>query len=91
MPPPKDSTLPNRWLDLVRSPQLGLRLPLTLSVAGDDFTRTVHSDTYPAIDSSQANCHGKVVFVAGTSKGVGRSIALSFTKAGLIHCDRRAI
>lgn len=42
----------------------------------------MHNDTYPAIDSSQVNIHGKAVFISGASKGIGRSIALSFAKAG---------
>ena len=42
----------------------------------------MHNDTYPAIDSSQVNMHGKAVFISGASKGIGRSIALSFAKAG---------
>ena len=49
---------------------------------GDDYTKTLHSDTYEAIDSSNANLHGKNVFICGASKGIGRSISLSFAKAG---------
>ena len=49
---------------------------------GDDFTKTVHSEPYPAIDSSKANLHGKSVFICGASKGIGRCIALSYAKAG---------
>ena len=42
----------------------------------------MHNDTYPAIDSSKADVQGKLVFISGASKGIGRSIALSFAKAG---------
>ena len=52
------------------------------SITGDDYTKTLHSDTYEAIDSSNANLHGKNVFICGASKGIGRSISLSFAKAG---------
>lgn len=53
-----------------------------LAGPGDDYTQTLHSDTYEAIDSSKANLHGKNVFICGASKGIGRSITLSFAKAG---------
>ena len=46
------------------------------------MTETLHSDTYEAIDSSKANLIGKIVFICGASKGIGRSISLSFAKAG---------
>jgi NAD(P)-dependent dehydrogenase (short-subunit alcohol dehydrogenase family) len=39
-------------------------------------------DTYPAIDSAKADLSGKLVFVTGASKGVGRATAISFAKAG---------
>lgn len=52
------------------------------SITGDDYTSIVHSDTYEAIDSSKANLRGKNVFICGASKGIGRSITLSFAKAG---------
>ena len=46
------------------------------------MTDPVHNDTYPAIDSSKVDLHGKSVLISGASKGIGRSIALSFAKAG---------
>lgn len=58
-----------------------LYLGLTF-ITGDDYTKTLHSDTYEAINSSNANLHGKNVFICGASKGIGRSISLSFAKAG---------
>ena len=51
-------------------------------IPGDNYTTTLHSDTYEAIDSSKANLHGKNVFICGASKGIGRSITLSFARAG---------
>ncbi|KAF6221774.1 hypothetical protein HO133_001742 [Letharia lupina] len=61
-------------------PPKGVHNPL--AGPGDDYTKTLHSDTYEAIDSSKANLHGKNVFICGASKGIGRSITLSFAKAG---------
>lgn len=49
------------------------------------MTREVHNDTYPAIDSAKADLRGKAVFISGASRGIGRSIALSFAKAGASH------
>lgn len=49
---------------------------------GYHFTPTIHHDTYPAIDPLRANLTGRVVFVSGASRGIGRSIAISFAKAG---------
>ncbi|OTA56462.1 NAD(P)-binding protein [Hypoxylon sp. EC38] len=47
-----------------------------------DMTSVVHSDTYPAIDSAKADLSGKVVFISGASRGLGRAMAISFAKAG---------
>lgn len=67
-------------LALVPSYPLSAYLPR----AGDyDVTRTVHSDTYPAIDPSKQNFSSKTVFISGGSKGIGRVMALSFAKAGV--------
>lgn len=46
------------------------------------MTSVVHNDTYPAIDSAKADLSGKVVFVTGASRGLGKAIAISFAKAG---------
>ena len=54
---------------------------LTL-IKGDDLIEILHSDTYEAIDSSKANLNGKIIFICGASKGISRSISLSFAKAG---------
>lgn len=45
-------------------------------------TRTVHSDTYDAIDPLKANLTSKTVFISGASRGLGKAMALSFAKAG---------
>jgi NAD(P)-dependent dehydrogenase (short-subunit alcohol dehydrogenase family) len=45
-------------------------------------TKTVHNDTYPAIDPTKQDLTGKAVFISGASRGIGRSIAISFAKAG---------
>ncbi|KAG0645620.1 Citrinin synthesis mpl6 [Hyphodiscus hymeniophilus] len=50
--------------------------------AGFSFTSTTHHDTYPAIDSAKADLSGKYVFITGASKGVGRTTAISFARAG---------
>lgn len=50
--------------------------------SGDDFTKTLRSEPYPAIDSSKANLHGKYIFICGASKGIGRAIAVSYARAG---------
>ena len=47
-----------------------------------DFTKIVHHDTYPEIDSAKADLCGKIVCITGASKGIGRATALSFAKAG---------
>jgi NAD(P)-dependent dehydrogenase (short-subunit alcohol dehydrogenase family) len=47
-----------------------------------NFTATVHHDTYPAIESAKADLSGKVVYITGASKGLGRAAAISFAKAG---------
>lgn len=46
------------------------------------MTSVVHNDTYPEIDSSKANLSGKVVFIAGASRGLGQAQSVSFAKAG---------
>jgi NAD(P)-dependent dehydrogenase (short-subunit alcohol dehydrogenase family) len=44
--------------------------------------KTLHTDTYPAIDPKQWNMHGKVVAITGASKGIGRAMAISYAQAG---------
>lgn len=45
-------------------------------------TRTIHRESCPFISPSLANLSGKSVLITGTSRGIGRSIALSFARAG---------
>ncbi|KAF2099401.1 NAD-P-binding protein [Rhizodiscina lignyota] len=52
------------------------------SSAGFDFTPTIHKDTYPFIDPTKLDLSSKSVLVTGASKGIGRSISLSFARAG---------
>ncbi|KAI1308085.1 putative short-chain type dehydrogenase [Xylaria venustula] len=62
-------------------PQKGV--PNILEGRGDyDMTSVVHNDTYPAIDSAKADLTGKAVFISGATRGIGKSISVSFAKAG---------
>ncbi|ROW00900.1 hypothetical protein VPNG_08269 [Cytospora leucostoma] len=48
-------------------------------------TKTVHSDTYPAIDPSklpQSLLSGRAVYISGASRGIGKAIAISFARGG---------
>ncbi|KAI0172088.1 NAD(P)-binding protein [Hypoxylon sp. FL1284] len=47
-----------------------------------DMTSVVHNDTYPAIDSSKADLSGKVVFINGASRGLGKAMSVAFARAG---------
>ncbi|OQU98232.1 hypothetical protein CLAIMM_04048 [Cladophialophora immunda] len=50
---------------------------------GEHFTPTIHHDTYPAIDVSHSvGMVGKHVFLTGASRGIGKSMALAYAKAG---------
>ncbi|MCJ1337000.1 hypothetical protein MMC09_002279 [Bachmanniomyces sp. S44760] len=51
-------------------------------VAVIDFVNKLHHDTYPFIHPSNYNLSGRNVFITGASKGIGRSTALSFARAG---------
>ncbi|TVY89807.1 Short chain dehydrogenase [Lachnellula willkommii] len=50
---------------------------------GVNFTKTIHHDTYAAIDSATQDHSKHYVFITGASKGVGRVLALSYAKAGV--------
>ena len=57
--------------------------PNPLEGPGDySTTKTVHNDTYPAIDPTKQDLSGKAVFISGASKGLGRAMSISFAKAG---------
>jgi len=49
------------------------------------LTKEVHNDTYDAIDPTKADQSGNAIFISGASKGVGRSIAIAFARAGASH------
>ncbi|OAP55335.1 hypothetical protein AYL99_10308 [Fonsecaea erecta] len=50
---------------------------------GEHFTPTIHHDTYPAIDVSHSvGMVGKHVFLTGASRGIGKSMALAYARAG---------
>ena len=52
------------------------------NVLGVDFVSTNHSDTYATIDPLKADLTGRIVVITGASRGIGRSIAISYAKAG---------
>lgn len=49
---------------------------------GYNFTETLHGDTYPFIESSNSTHKSHSIFITGASKGLGRSIAISFARSG---------
>lgn len=53
-----------------------------LSTTGEDFTPTIHRDTYPYIKPEQFDLTGRAVLITGASKGIGRETALSYARAG---------
>lgn len=53
-----------------------------LSSTGINFTQTIHNNTYPFIDPANQDLSGRSVLITGASKGIGRSTALSFARAG---------
>ena len=53
-----------------------------LENAGINSTQIIHNDTYPFIDPANKDLSGRSVLITGASKGIGRSTALSFARAG---------
>lgn len=50
-----------------------------------DFVTTLHHDSYDFISPLKADLGGKSVFIAGATRGIGKSIAASFARAGCSH------
>ncbi|KAH9204840.1 hypothetical protein DL95DRAFT_471121 [Leptodontidium sp. 2 PMI_412] len=52
--------------------------------AGVNFTKKIHSDTYPYISAIAVptSYNGKVIFITGASRGIGRAAALSYARSG---------
>ncbi|CAK7238581.1 hypothetical protein SEUCBS140593_010833 [Sporothrix eucalyptigena] len=50
---------------------------------GVTVTAHIHHDTYDAINPRRLDLTGKSVFITGASRGIGRSIAISYTQAGV--------
>lgn len=63
-------------------PQFLYNIQLIAPQGDYDVTATVHNDTYPAIDPTKSNFHGKSIFITGGSKGIGLAMSLAFAKAG---------
>ncbi|KAI0153633.1 hypothetical protein BJ166DRAFT_363038 [Pestalotiopsis sp. NC0098] len=60
-------------------------LPSDLIVKSWQFTKTTHSDVYPAVDPArpELSLAGKVVVITGASRGIGaRGFAPAFARAG---------
>ncbi|PCH34683.1 NAD(P)-binding protein [Wolfiporia cocos MD-104 SS10] len=51
--------------------------------AGLNVVPATRHDTYPGIDPANADLAGKIVLVTGACKGLGKGIAIAFSKAGV--------
>lgn len=58
-----------------------------LLATGRTFVKTVRHDTYPAINPTKwvvtGDFTGRVVLITGASRGLGRTMALAFARAGV--------
>jgi shikimate 5-dehydrogenase len=66
-----------------------------LSLETQNLALPVHQDRYPAIDprtTLKDTAAGKVVFIAGASRGIGQATAVAFAEAGAraIHLAARS-
>lgn len=52
---------------------------------GFDYVDTLHHDTYDFVDPNKFDLKGRSVFISGTSKGLGKAMALSYAKAGISY------
>jgi NADP-dependent 3-hydroxy acid dehydrogenase YdfG len=62
---------------------LTANVPKLTWCAGEKFTKTIHHDTYEAIDPSKADLSGKVVLITGASRGLGKNAALTYARVGI--------
>lgn len=46
------------------------------------FTPTIHDEPYDFVNPTKLDLSGKYVLIAGASRGLGRSMAVSYAKAG---------
>ncbi|CAK7205581.1 hypothetical protein SEUCBS139899_008359 [Sporothrix eucalyptigena] len=51
--------------------------------SGVTVTEHSHHDTYEAINPRKLDLAGKSVFITGASRGIGRSLAVAYTQAGV--------
>lgn len=53
------------------------------NVNGSNFTKIIHSDTYPVINLRTKCSHdGRALSITGGYRGIGKPIAISFARAG---------
>jgi len=70
----------------------GSQEKLQLTHLGLNFTKVIHSKTYPAIDpTTRSNHSGHAVFITGASSGIGLATAHSYAKAGASHIGLASI